>query len=80
MDQPIVYQICVEGLLDESWSDWLGGLTIARQMNGETLLTGTVPDQAALHGTLDKLYAMNLILVSVSRMKGRLHRPGSEAG
>ncbi len=69
MDQPIVYQICVEGLLDESWSDWLGGLTILRQTNGETLLTGLIPDQAALHGTLDKLYAMNLPLISIARVE-----------
>jgi hypothetical protein len=70
MDQPTVYQICVEGLLDESWSDWLGGLTIVQQVSGETLLSGPVPDQAALHGILDKLYAMNLQLVSLSRLKG----------
>jgi hypothetical protein len=69
MDQPVVYQICVEGLLDESWSGWLDGLTIIRQTNGVTLLTGLIPDQAALHGTLDKLYAMNLPLISIARVE-----------
>jgi hypothetical protein len=68
MDQTIVYQICVQGQIDESWSEWFGGLTINRQSNGETLLTGPILDEAALHGTLDKLYAMNLALISVARL------------
>ncbi len=69
MDQPVRYQIRVRGQLDESWSDWLGGLVITPQTNGETLLTGPMIDQAALHGTLDKLYAMNLPLLSIMRIE-----------
>ena len=65
MDQPMVYQICVQGQIDESWSDWLGGLTITPQASGETLLSGPILDQAELHGILDKIYAMNLPLKSV---------------
>ena len=65
-----VYQIYVEGRLDGSWSEWLGGLTICPQENDETLLSGPVPDQAALHGILDKLYAMNISLISIVRIKG----------
>jgi hypothetical protein len=69
MDQLAFYEIRVQGQLDESWSDWFGGLAIAPQTNGETLLTGPIIDQAALHGTLDKLYAMNLPLLSVVRIE-----------
>ncbi len=63
------YQIRVQGQIDESWSDWLGGLTITPQTGGETLLTGPVVDQAALYGILDKLHAMNLPLLSVVRIR-----------
>jgi hypothetical protein len=68
MTPAMIYQIRVEGQLDESWSEWLGGLTITQQANGETLLSGRIPDQAALHGILDKLYGMNLTLISVLRL------------
>ncbi len=60
-----VYQIRIQGQIDESWSEWLGGLAITPQSNGETLLTGSIVDQAALHGILDKLYAMNLPILSL---------------
>jgi hypothetical protein len=70
MDQPAFYQIRVQGLFAESWSDWLGGIAITPQANGETLLTGPIVDQAALHGILDKLYAMNLPLLALVRIKG----------
>jgi hypothetical protein len=69
MDQPVIYQICVQGHLDESWSDWLGGLKISSQTEDETRLTGPIMDQAALHGILDRLYAMNLPLISVVQIK-----------
>ena len=72
MDQLYIYQIRVHGQLDNTWSEWLGGLTITHPVDGETLLTGPIPDQAALHGTLDKLYAMNLALISVLRMDREL--------
>ncbi len=65
----MVYQICVRGQIDESWSDWFGGLTITLQTSGETLLSGPIQDQAELHGILDKIYAMNLPLISVVQMK-----------
>jgi hypothetical protein len=75
MNERAFYQIRVQGRFDESWSEWLGGLVITPQLNGETLLSGPIPDQAALHGTLDKLYAMNLPLISVLRMDsdGEVH-------
>jgi hypothetical protein len=67
-DRQAVYQIRVEGLLDESWSDWLDGLTIETQACGETLLTGPVRDQAALHGLLNKIRDLGLLLLSVERL------------
>lgn len=62
-----IYEIRVEGHLDPCWSDWLEGLTIACLENGETLLTGSLPDQAALHGVLAKIRDLNLVLVSFTR-------------
>jgi hypothetical protein len=75
MNESAFYQIRIQGHFDESWSEWLGGLVITPQLNGETLLSGPIPDQAALHGTLDKLYAMNLPLISVLRIgsDGEVH-------
>ena len=64
-----IYQIRIQGQIDESWSDWLGGLMITPQPNGETLLAGPIADQAALHGTMDRLYAMNLSILSVVQVK-----------
>jgi hypothetical protein len=67
LDQPAVYQIKVPGALDESWSDWAGGMTIAVETEGDgpplTTLTGAL-DQAALQGLLRRLYSLGLPLVS----------------
>ena len=63
------YEIRVKGHLGLSWSDWLGGLALTPQPGGETLLSGSIIDQAALHGILDKLYAMNLTILSVVQVK-----------
>ena len=60
-----LYEIRVKGHLDPSWSEWLGELAITPLADGVTLLTGSIVDQAALHGLLDKLYAMNLTILSV---------------
>ena len=68
-DDTRIYEIRVQGQLDASWSDWLGGLTITPQPEGETLLAGPIVDQAALHGILDKLYAMNLSILSVVQVR-----------
>jgi hypothetical protein len=63
--QPMVYQIRIEGHLGQHWSDWFGGLTITLEDNGETLLTGPVVDQAALHGLLKKVRDLGMPLLSV---------------
>jgi hypothetical protein len=64
-----IYQIRIQGQIDQSWSDWLGGLAITLETEGETLLTGPIVDQAALHGILDKLYALNLSILSVVQIR-----------
>jgi hypothetical protein len=62
------FEIRVRGQLDESWSDWLGGLEVKLIDNGEMILFGYIGDQAALMGILNKLYGLNLTLLSVSRV------------
>jgi hypothetical protein len=64
---PIVYHIRLEGHLDPGWSEWLDGMQITPQESGETVLTGPLADQTALHGLLAKIRDMNLKLVSVNR-------------
>src|SRR6266481_9173245 len=67
--QPTVYQIRVKGHLGRQWADWFGGLAITLEDNGETLLTGSVVDQAALHGLLRKVRDLGVPLLSVNRVK-----------
>ncbi len=67
--QPLVYQIRIKGHLDREWTDWFEGLTITLEDNGETLLTGSVVDQAALHGVLKKVRDLGMPLLSVVCVK-----------
>ena len=67
--QPMIYQIRIKGHLGRHWTDWFGGLTITQEDNGETLLTGSVVDQAALHGVLRKVRDVGMPLLSVNCVK-----------
>ena len=62
-----VYQIKVQGQLDERWSGWFNGMAIAFDSDATTL-TGAVADQSALRGILTKLWDLNLALISVHRI------------
>ena len=66
---PGLYEIRIKGHLDDRWADWFGGLTITLEDNGDTLLTGPVVDQAALHGLLRKVRDLGMPLLSVTRVR-----------
>jgi hypothetical protein len=63
-----LYEIRVDGLLDERWSQWLNGLSLRPEQN-ETVLTAAVPDQAALRGLLNRIWDLNLEVISLSRLR-----------
>jgi hypothetical protein len=65
------FEIRVRGQLDESWSDWLEGLEAKLLKNGEMMLYGYIEDQAALMGILNKLYRLNLTILSLEEIKQR---------
>jgi hypothetical protein len=64
--KPGIYQIRIKGHLDIQWAAWFDGLTITLEDNGDTILSGQVVDQAALHGLLKKVRDLGLPLVSVN--------------
>jgi hypothetical protein len=63
--EQIHYQIKVKGQLSGQWADWFGGLTIDNLPGGDALLRGSLPDEAALHGVLDRIRDLGLRLVSL---------------
>ena len=65
----MVYQIRLKGYLGDTWSDWFAGLTITLEDNGDTLLTGQVVDQAALHGVLKQVRNLGLPLISIEPLE-----------
>jgi hypothetical protein len=77
--QATVYQIRIKGHLGCEWTDWFEGLTITPEDSGETLLTGPVIDQAALHGLLKKVRDLGMPLLSVTCIEpNQTHAPDSE--
>ena len=67
-NSPTVYQIKMQGQLDESWSGWFSGMTITFD-DDTTTLTGAIADQSALRGILTKLWDLNLDLISMNRVE-----------
>ncbi len=65
----MLYEIRVKGHLDQHWSDWFGGMTVTNEVTGDTVISGSVVDQAALHSLLIKVYNLNLTLISVLRIE-----------
>ncbi len=67
--EPGVYEIRIKGHLGKRWANWFEGLTMTLEDNGDSLLTGPVVDQAALHGLLRRVRDLGLPLVSVLRVE-----------
>ncbi len=67
-DQSMIYQIRLEGCLPGQWSEWFGGMDVTLEECGDTLLTGPVKDQAALHGLLKQVRDLGMPLISVNRI------------
>jgi hypothetical protein len=73
-DPHYTYRITVQGRLDESWSNWFNGMSVGVEAADDELvtrLTGPVVDQPALRGILNKLWDLNLTLISVNRVASR---------
>jgi len=68
----ITYNIRIKGHLDERWTEWFDGLEFTHENDGTTTLSGSVPDQAALHCILLKIRDMNLTLISVTQSESIL--------
>jgi hypothetical protein len=66
ISRPLVYQIRIKGHLGQQWTDWFEGMTIKLEENGDTLLTGVLVDQAALHGILKMIRDLGMPLLSVN--------------
>ena len=73
------YEICVQGHLDARWTAWFDGLTLTRGSDGTTIIAGPVPDQAALHGLLQRVRDLGLPLISVNHAAPG-HPPAPAAG
>ena len=68
-NQTVIFQIRIKGHLSRAWTDWFEGLTVTLEENGDTLFTGPVVDQAALHGLLKKVRDLGMPLVSVVQVQ-----------
>ena len=67
-DEPARYEIRLKGHLEARWAAWFDGLSVSRGSDGTTVISGSVPDQAALHGVLNRVRDLGLPLVSVTRV------------
>ena len=71
------YEIRLAGRLDAHWAAWFDGLTVTREADGTSVVSGRIADQAALHGVLQQVRDLGLPLISVSRVEGD---PSTTAG
>jgi len=62
------YEICVKGHLDDDWAEWFDDFTLSHLPEGVTMLVGPVVDQAALHGLLNKIRNLGLVLISANQI------------
>jgi hypothetical protein len=62
----VSYEIHIQGQLNDNWSEWLEGMTLQWQANGEMILSGSLVDQAALMGVLNKLNRLNITILAVN--------------
>ena len=76
---PNIYEVCVQGPLENHWSEWLGGLAVQRQADGTTVLVGPVVDQAALHGVISRIRDLGVPLLSVRRPAHDINEGGDDA-
>ena len=72
----LTYCIRIKGVLEKRWSEWFDGLDITHESDGTTTISGSLPDQAAMHSILLKIRDMNLTLISVNQSESN---PGQEA-
>jgi hypothetical protein len=66
LDQPKLFQIRIQGHLSQQWQDWFEGLTLTLEEDGNTLLSGPIVDQSALHGILKKIRDLGIPLLSIN--------------
>ena len=65
---PTIYEIRIRGRLDKDWVEWFDNMPLTHTSEGQTILTGPIPDQPALHGTLNRIRDLNLELISVTQV------------
>ena len=68
MDEPTLYQIKIKGHLDDTLAGWFDGMTVSNLEEGDTVLTGPLPDQAALQGILKQISNLGLTLIAVNAL------------
>ncbi len=62
------FQIYIQGHLNTEWSDWLDSFSIQHKENGISVLTGAIKDNAELHSLLDRLFDLNICILSLRRL------------
>ena len=74
-----IYELRIQGHLEDHWSEWLGGLAVQRPEDGTTVLVGRVVDQAALHGVISRIRDLGVPLLSVRRQAHDINEGGDDA-